>query len=127
MREIIFQPENIMITASENLGRYSRYWEFMTKNVTTNPITRIENLVMAPASLLVVLFARPSRLVIPPKKLEPILAIQMASKLLLVLHLRPRGSIFSMAALLMTCSMTFTAASMAAKPSADIQVKALLK
>ena len=73
-------------------------------------------MVYAPASLLVVLFAKPSRLVMPPKKLEPMFAIQIANKLLLVLHLRPRGSIFSIAALLITCSITSIVASMKQNP-----------
>ena len=42
----------------------------------------------------------------PPKKLEPMLAIQMASRLLFVFAGRPSGSSFSMAELLVTCSIT---------------------
>ena len=81
---------------------------------------RTENLVIAPASLLVVLLAKPSRLVIPWKKLEPIFAIQIASKLLLLLVFRFNGSIFSIAALLITCSITSTIASIALKSTINI-------
>jgi len=75
----------------------------------------------------VVLLAKPSRFVIPPKKLDPIFAIQIASKLLLLLHSRLSGSIFWIAALLMTCSITSMTASMAAKPTTYSHVRPLSK
>ena len=68
----------------------------------------------APAVRFVVLLASPSRLVMPPKKLQIALASHMTSRLLFESAFRRSGSIFSIAALLITCSITSITASMRA-------------
>jgi hypothetical protein len=112
---IIFQPVKIISTASENTGTC----ESKSGNARTMPSTpatkRFERLVSAPAMRLVELFAKPSRFVIPPKKLDTMFADHITSRLLFELDFRPSGSICSMAALLITCSITSISMSIRAK------------
>lgn len=68
-----------MTIATANFGHGSKYCGLMTRKVTTQPMIKTENFVQTLASRFVVRSAEPSKFVIPPKKLDPMLAIQITS------------------------------------------------